>query len=61
MDNTLSSIIFKHGDNDYSLWTPDLSEDDIKKFIVFIEEYINNGHSIRGSKEDIIEELERDL
>ena len=41
MDNTLTSIIFKHGDNDYSLWTPDLSEDDIKKFIVFIEEYIN--------------------
>ena len=61
MDNTLSSIIFKHGDNDYSLWTPDLSEDDIKKFIVFIVEYINNGHSMRGSKEDIVEELERDL
>lgn len=54
---TISSIIFKHGDDDYSIWFPEFSEKDIKRITEFLEEFTNEGYSVRGSKEDLIEEI----
>lgn len=57
MSEQLSSIIFKHGDDDYSMWTPDLTTDEHQQLMQLLEPYINNGESLRGTKQDILEEL----
>lgn len=57
MKNTISSIIFKHGDDDYSIWFPDFSEKEMKRIVEILEEFTNEGYSIRGTKEDLIEEI----
>lgn len=54
---TISSIIFKHGEDDYSIWVPDFSEKDMKRIVAMLEEFTNEGYSIRGTKEDLIEEI----
>lgn len=61
MENTFYSVIFKHGNDDYSLWNPELSENQMKKLSDLLEEFQNNGSSIRGSKEDILAELKNIL
>lgn len=57
MKNTISSIIYKHGDDDYSIWVPDFSSEEIEKITGLLEKYTNEGCSIRGSKKDLIEGL----
>ena len=57
MKNTISSIIFKHGDDDYSIWFPDFSKKEMKRIVAMLEEFTNEGYSIRGTKEDLIEEI----
>lgn len=57
MKNTISSIIFKHGEDDYSIWFPDFSGKEMKRIVATLEEFTNEGYSIRGTKEDLIEEF----
>ncbi|WP_277219365.1 hypothetical protein [Peptoniphilus vaginalis] len=57
MKNTISSIIFKHGDDDYSIWIPDFSAEEMEKITKLLEKYSTEGYSVRGSKKDLIEEL----
>lgn len=57
MKNTISSIIFKHGDDDYSIWIPDFSAEEMEKITGLLEKYSTEGYSVRGSKKDLIEEL----
>lgn len=61
MSEQLASIIFKHGDNDYSVWTPDLTSEEHQQLMKLLEPYINNGESLRGTKQDILEELNDNL
>jgi len=57
MKNTISSIIYKHGDDDYSIWIPDFSSEEMERITDLLEEYTNEGCSVRVSKKDLIEEL----
>lgn len=59
MENTITSIVYKHGDDDYSIWIGDLTPEDMEKIGRVLENYIDEGWSVRGSKKDIIEELKR--
>lgn len=61
MTEQVFGIMLKHGDDDYSVWTPDFSNQDTQAFLAFLEQYTDNGSSIRGSKQDIIEELTETL
>lgn len=59
----IKGIVFKHeGKNDYSIWMPDFTNDEEKKFLqALVAAYGNNGTSIRGTKEDILQAISEDL
>lgn len=59
MKNTIASIVYKHGDNDYSIWFGDLKPEDMEKISRVLDQYTDEGWSVRGSKKDIIEEIEK--
>lgn len=62
MDTTqIAGVIYKHGNDDFSLWFPDLSAEEIKEINALLEKFTNNGCSTRGSKKDIIDELSESL
>lgn len=59
----IKGIVFKHeGKNDYSIWMPDLTKNEEKRILqALVAAYGNNGTSIRGTKEDILQAISEDL
>lgn len=58
----IKGIVFKHDKNDYSIWMPDFSQSEEKKILqALVAAYGNNGTSIRGAKEDILQIISEDL
>lgn len=58
----IKGVLFKHGENDYSIWMPDFAKDEEKKLLqALVAAYSNNGTSIRGAKEDILRIISEDL
>lgn len=58
----IKGILFKHGENDYSIWMPDFAKDEEKKLLqALVAIYGNNGTSVRGTKEDILQAISEDL
>ena len=58
-DAEISSIIFKHGENDYSLWNSFvLAKEDEEEIHRILAKYETQGKSFRGTFYDIIDELE---
>lgn len=59
----IKGIVFKHeGKNDYSIWMPDLSKAEEKKILqALVAVFADNGTSIRGTKEDILQAISEDL
>lgn len=58
----IKGVLFKHGENDYSIWMPDFAKDEEKKLLrALVAIYGNNGTSIRGAKEDILRIISEDL
>ena len=58
----IKGILFKHSEDDYSIWMPDFSREEEKKILqALVAAYGNNGTSIRGAKEDILQIISEDL
>lgn len=59
----IKGIVFKHeGKDDYSIWMPDFSREEEKKILqALVTAYGNNGTSIRGAKEEILQAIAEDL
>lgn len=59
----IKGIVFKHeGEDDYSIWMPDLSKAEEKKILqALVAAYGNNGTSVRGTKEEILQAIAEDL
>jgi hypothetical protein len=58
----IKGILFKHDKNDYSIWMPDFTNDEEKKFLqALVAVFADNGTSIRGTKEDILQAISEDL
>lgn len=58
----IKGVLFKHGENDYSIWMPDFAKDEEKKLLqALVATYGNNGTSIRGTKEEILQAIAEDL
>lgn len=58
----IKGILFKHNKNNYSIWMPDFSQSEEKKILqALVATYGNNGTSIRGTKEDILQAISEDL
>ena len=59
----IKGIVFKHeGKNDYSIWMPDLAKNEEKKILqALVAAYGNNGTSVRGTKEEILQAIAEDL
>lgn len=58
----IKGILFKHSEDDYSIWMPDFSQSEEKKILqALVATYGNNGTSIRGTKEDILQAISEDL
>ena len=58
----IKGVLFKHGENDYSIWMPDFAKDEEKKLLrALVAIYGNNGTYIRGTKEEILQAIAEDL
>lgn len=58
----IKGIVFKHDKNDYSIWMPDLNKAEEKKILqALVAVFADNGTSIRGTKEDILQAISEDL
>lgn len=59
----IKGIVFKHeGKNDYSIWMPDLTKNEEKRLLqALVAIYGNNGTSVRGTKEEILQAIAEDL
>ena len=58
---TIVGIIYKHGENDFSIWLPELTESENKKINKFLEKFADSGCSTRGYKQDILEKIEESI
>ena len=62
MDTTqIAGVIYKHGDDDYSIWFPELSAEENKEVNALLEKFANSGCSTRGRKQDIVDEVSDSL
>lgn len=58
----IKGVLFKHGENDYSIWMPDFAKDEEKKLLqALVAVFADNGTSIRGTKEVILQAISEDL
>lgn len=58
----IKGILFKHSEDDYSIWMPDLAKNEEKKILqALVAVFADNGTSIRGTKEDILQAISEDL
>ena len=58
---TIAGIVYKHGENDFSIWLPELTESENKEINKFLEKFANSGCSTRGYKQDILKEIEESI
>lgn len=59
--NQLIGVIYRHGNDDFSIWLPELSQVENKEINVMLEKLTNSDCSIRGTKRDIIDEVTENL
>lgn len=52
----LVNMVFKYGEDDYMLWIPEIPADD-ELLVKLLEKYENSGSSVRGTFEEIKNEL----
>lgn len=57
----IAGIIYKHGENDFSIWIPDLTESENEVFNSSLEKFVDSGCSTRGSKQEVIAEIEESI
>lgn len=59
----IKGVVFKHeGKDDYSIWMPDLTKNEEKRLLqTLVAIYSNNGTSVRGTKEEILQAIAEDL
>lgn len=59
----IKGVVFKHeGKDDYSIWMPDLTKNEEKRLLqTLVAIYGNNGTSVRGTKEEILQAIAEDL
>lgn len=57
----IAGILYKHGENDFSIWFLELTESENKEINSFLENLVNDGCSLRGSKQDVLDEIEECL
>lgn len=59
----IKGVVFKHeGKDDYSIWMPDLTKNEEKRLLqALVAIYGNNGTSVRGTKEEILQAIAEDL
>ena len=53
----IAGILYKHGENDFSIWFPELTESENKEINSMFENFVNGGSSLRGSKQDVLDEI----
>lgn len=53
----IAGIIYKHGEDDFSLWIPDLTAEENEEINNFHSMFANSGGSVRGTKQDVVEEI----
>ncbi len=62
MDTTqIAGVIYKHGSGDFSIWFPELSAEENKEVNAVLEKFATSGCSMRGTKQDIIDEVSESL
>lgn len=55
----IKGIISRHGDDDYSVWMPDISKKENEKFLkTLLVVFEDNGCSVRGTKKDILDAIQ---
>lgn len=55
----ISGIMFEHGTNDYGFWEGfSLTEAEENQIMEILMRHDTEGYSIRGTRKDIVEELE---
>lgn len=59
----IKGVVFKHeGKDDYSIWMPNLTKNEEKRLLqALVAIYGNNGTSVRGTKEEILQAIAEDL
>lgn len=57
----IAGILYEHGENDFSIWFPELTEFENKEINSFLENFVNGGSSLRGSKQDVLDEIKDHL
>ena len=58
MKDDIAGIIFKHGDDDFSLWIPELTTEENEELNTLLEKFATSGGSVRGTKKDILDEAQ---
>lgn len=55
MENNTFCVLMKHGEDDYSLWQPEIPADD-PLLVALLDKYGNSGGSVRSNGEEILKE-----
>lgn len=59
MENMITGILFSHGENDLELWEGfDLTEEEETEIWNILMRHDTEGSSIRGTRNEIVKELE---
>lgn len=53
----MEAIIYKHGDDDFELWQPNLPTEALREIEMILDRYRNTGCSVRGNSRQIGYEL----
>ena len=57
----LIGVLYKHGENDMSVWFPDLTEAENAEIQALLVKFTGSGCSVRGTKQDVIAEIEETI
>lgn len=60
-NSTLIALVFREGEDDYSIWYPEVDLNDDEIFNNFLLEHELDGCSVRGTRANIVEELTESL
>lgn len=53
----IDAIIYRHGENDFEAWFPDLPDEAVREIEQILIKYDESGYSVRGSAIDIRNEI----
>ncbi len=56
MDHTIVGVLMKHGEDDFSLWQPEIPAD-APMLVALLDKYGDNGCSVRGNGEEVRNEI----